>query len=239
MGAKKKFAVLSSFADDIILNNDTMTLEKREGGPALFIKKTLDDLGEEYDIARSKKGIVEILIEGGVEKGRIVNPGKVYHPRINANTVLVSTLLDEVNLERITGEYDHIYVDVQGFVRDPTQFGCKKDWNIKRFKKIKMLKTTDYEMKHIPPALLEQVKQNGILIVTRGGGDVTVYDHGKEHTFKVDELHVGDTIGAGDTLFAAFSSKYAETGDVNKAMEFGLEHTKKFLLETKKNGAKK
>ena len=237
MTEKKKFVVLSNFADDIILNNDASTLEKRDGGPALFIKNTLDKLEDDYELARSKKGIVEIIIEGGVEKGRIVTPGKVYHPKINANTVLVSTLLNEVNLERINGDFEHIFIDVQGFVRDPTKFGAKKQWNIKRMKKIKLLKTTEYEMQFIPPALLEQVKNEGILMVTRGEGKVTLYDHGKMHEFDVDVVKVKDTVGAGDTMFASFSSKYIATGSATEAMKFALEQTRNFLVEER--GGKK
>ena len=51
-----KFFVAGCFADNLVVDKDRDIIEKKEGGPAYFIKKVFDELGEDYELAKSKKG---------------------------------------------------------------------------------------------------------------------------------------------------------------------------------------
>lgn len=227
-----KFFVAGCFADNIVMDRDNDSIEKTEGGPAYFIKNAFDELGEEYELAKSKRGIIEIHIEGGKEKGRFPLACKMTHAPIKSDVVLAYPVSGEVALDKLKGDFSEIYVDSRGFVRDPENFGGKRNWSPKNFEKVKLLKTTPLEMQYLPEGLISHVKKNGVLVVFKGDGKISALESGKEHEYFLEEPAVCNAIGARETFFAAFSSEYHKTRDSGKALEFAVEHCRNFLKKT-------
>lgn len=224
-----KFFVAGCFADNIVINRDNDSIEKKEGGPAHFIKNTLEELGDEYELAKSKRGIIEIHIEEGKEKGRFPLACKMTHAPVKSDVVLAYPVSNEVCLDKLKGDFSEIYVDSRGFVRDPENFGGKRNWSLKNFEKVKVLKTTTLEMQYLPENLLSHVKKNGVLVVFKGDGKISALEGGNEYEYFLEEPAVCNAIGARETFFAAFSSEYHKTRDSGKAMEFAVDYCRKFL----------
>lgn len=78
----------------------------------------------------------------------------------------------------------------------------------------KYIKINDYEYERSKHALTPEFDQK--IIVTRGGRGA-VY---RNKEFLVKKVEVKDSTGAGDTFFAALVVKFAETGNIEKAIRF-------------------
>ena len=224
-----KFFIAGCFADNIVMDRDRDTIEKKEGGPAYFIKNVFDELGDEYELAKSKRGIIEIHIEDGKEKGRFPLACKVTHTPITSKVVLAYAVSNEVCIDKLKGDFNEIYVDSRGFVRDPDNFGGKKDWCVKNVEKVKVLKTTPLEMQYVPENLLSHIRKNGVLVVFKDEGKISVTEGGNEHEYLLETPSTCASIGARETFFAAFSSEYSKNRDPKKAMDFAVGHCKKFM----------
>ncbi|MBD3397928.1 hypothetical protein GF412_02120 [Candidatus Micrarchaeota archaeon] len=224
-----KFFVAGCFADHIVIDRDKDSIEKREGGPAYFIKNALEELGEEYELAKSKRGIVEIHIEGGREKGRFPLACKITHAPVKSDVVLAYSVSNELCLDKLKGDFSEIYVDSRGFVCDPENFGGKKNWCLKNFEKVRVLKTTPLEMQYVPEGLLSHVRKNGVLVVFKEDGKISAVEGGNEYEYFLEDPSACESIGARETFFAAFSSEYHKTRDCGKAMEFAVDYCRGFL----------
>ena len=223
-----RFYIAGCFADNIIIDRDRDEIEMREGGPAHYIKKVFDEFGEEYEVAKSKKGIMEIHIQGGEEAGRFPLACKMPNSPISSEIVLAYPILGEVCLDRLKGDFKQIYADSRGFVRDPEKFGGKRNWIVKNVEKVKVLKTTHVEIEYVPENLLSHIKKNGVLVVYKENGNVGVTEKGEEQEYSMEKCSASDSIGCRETFFAAFSHEYAKGGDAKKAAEFAVEYIKKF-----------
>ncbi len=224
-----KFFIAGCFADNLIMDKDDNTIEKKDGGPAYFIKNVFDEIGEDYELAKSKKGIIEIHIENMEETGRFPLACKMTHTPITSNVVLAYAVSNEVCIDKLKGDFSEIYVDSRGFVRDPKTFGGKKNWCVKNVEKIKVLKTTPLEMQYVPENLLSHIKKNGVLVVIKGEGKISVTEGGNEHEYFLEDPSACASIGARETFFAAFASEYSKNRDPKKAMDFAVGHCKKFM----------
>jgi sugar/nucleoside kinase (ribokinase family) len=78
------------------------------------------------------------------------------------------------------------------------------------------------------------IKDFPLLLVTCDERGYEIYRYGKRRFVNIIPMEVDDSIGAGDTFFAAFSLKYFETRDAFSSAEFAHEITKEFL--NKKSG---
>lgn len=224
-----KFYVAGTFTDNIIVGKSGV--EKKAGGPAQFITDVLEELGEEFEVAKGKRGICEIHVRNGEEAGRVVSPHKVSIPSVSAEVVLVSSVSGEVPVDCIKGEFGSIYLDAQGFVRDPANFGGKKNWGMRNVEKVKVLKATPHELQYLPEGLVSHVRKNGVLILGKTGGSFVLSEGGSEETFRITEGPLPYKMGLRDTLFAAFSAEYAKSSDARGAMEFAVGYSRKFLAE--------
>jgi hypothetical protein len=226
-----KFYVAGCFTDNIMVGARRNQVEKRAGGPAQFITDVLSDLGHEYEVAKGKRGICEIHVKNGEETGRVVTSNKVTLSPIKADVVIASSVAGEIPLEKLRGEYPEIHLDAQGFVRDPENFGGRKRFGIAEVGKIRVLKASSQEMQYLPENLLSHVRKNGVLIVGRGDGAFVLSEGGEDSEYRINDGPLPYKTGLRDTLFAAFSAKYAETRDAKKAMEFAVHYARKYLVK--------
>ena len=225
-----KFYVAGCFADSIIVDRDQDRIEKKEGGPAYFIKNVLEDLGEGYSLAKAKKGIIEVHIQGGKEVGRFPRTSSISTSTpITSPIVLAYSISDEVCLDKLKGDFEEIYADSRGFVRDPENFGKKREWKLNSFEKIKVLKTTPLEMEYLPGPLLSHIRRNGVLVVMKDEGKVEIVEKGKPREYSLGDFPASEAFGMREVFFAAFSSEYSRSRDAGKAAEFAIGYSLKYI----------
>jgi sugar/nucleoside kinase (ribokinase family) len=77
---------------------------------------------------------------------------------------------------------------------------------------------------------LEKQKQK-VLIVTKGDRGVDLYVAGELYSIPPKKVVTGrDTIGAGDTFLASFTSQYLATQNPVGSAHFAMDHVSEFLL---------
>ncbi len=232
----EKFYVAGCFADSIIVDRDQDRIEKKEGGPAYFIKNVLEDLGEGYSLAKAKKGIIEVHIQGGKEVGRFPRTSSISTSTpITSPIILAYSISGEICLDRLKGNFEEIYADSRGFVRDPENFGKKREWKLNSFEKIKVLKTTPAEMEYLPAPLLSHIRKNGVLVVMKDEGKVEVVEQGETKEYSLGDFPASESFGMREVFFAAFSSEYSRSRNAGKAAEFAIEYSLKYLAGKDEN----
>lgn len=224
-----KTTVISSFAEDRLIRENGV--EVRLGGPALFIKRFLEREGFSFNLVTGTKGVVEIDMRGNAEVGRIKDVAVAKEvPSKTEGLVLYSTILDEFPLKAI-GSMN--CVDVQGYVRDKDSFGKKKVFDSEELLRFDVVKGTRKEISFIPEKLL---RKDCVVVRTDGSNGFEISFNGEKRMFSVEKVECPETIGAGDTFFAAFCTKYFKTKDIDLSAEYAAEKAKAFLEEKNVGG---
>lgn len=232
----KKILIFSTYSTDKVTKNGKTTITK--GGPLFFIQNAFEDNGVPF-LARHGETIdVEIKVEHGKEKGRVANfpkSIKISGPK-DSPIVVLSTIFNEwdfSNLDKFKGK---IFVDIQGYVRDPDKFGGKKVWNpsLNILKQIYCLKGNKEEMKYLSKNALKDQKKR-LLIITNGKQGIEWYSKRKKYSIKNGrKIKVPDTIGAGDTFFGYFIASRYDGINVRRSICNAISKTSEFL-ESKTN----
>lgn len=230
----KLITLLSTFAIDKVIDGVEKKIHEQKGGPALYLSHVFNEENILFKLKSPSPVDVEILVTGGGEYGRV--PKKPVSMKINFSKIktpflVISTLLDEYNLDGASDFSGKIFLDIQGYVREGKNFGKKKKWkplsNV--IKNIFCLKGTDEELKYIPREFLEKQKQK-ILIRTRGRLGCEVFTEGQR--YRITPLSIVDaenTIGAGDAFFAYFISEFIRSNSAYQSAQYATEKTSKFL----------
>lgn len=234
MAKLKNIAIVSTYATDRTIYEKTGKIEEAPGGPTLFIKAALEMLRLKPEIFSGERMVVEILVKENGEFGKINEPKtKRGLPKIKSEAAIVSTLLDEWSLDNAKDYKGKLFVDIQGYVRDGSAFGKKRDWNEVReiAPYIFCLKGNDIEIPHIPSEVLEHQKRR-LLIITKDKRGVDIFYKGKRFIYTPSQIvKPKHTIGAGDTWFANFVYQFLKTEDIEESARFALNQTSKFLKE--------
>jgi hypothetical protein len=233
---KENISIISTYATDRLIDADTIQIiQEQKGGPVLYIVRALETLGLEPKVYTAEEMLVEILVRKDDEFGKINEPKKKNKlPRLDTESAIVSTLLDEWNLSNASTYGGKLFVDIQGYVRDGSAFGKKKAWNDVRniAPHIFCLKGNEVEIGMLPKEVVDDQKKNRMLIITKGKNGVEIFYKSK-HTvsiLKPSEIqNPKNTIGAGDTFFANFVYEFMLTNDVKKSADFALKKTSQFL----------
>lgn len=229
---KNNITLFSSFAKDIVFK-DGKVISTQIGGPAFFISNVFVSEGVLFDVQSPKQPVsVEIFVTKDGEFGKIPERPErmpVVFSEIKTSAIVLSTLLDEFDLNGISAYPGRIFLDVQGYVRDGNEFGKKKFWE--PTEEIRMsifcLKGTEEELKFVSKKLLENVP---ILLRTKGKCGCEVVVDRNSYIFLPPEIVFSEnTIGAGDTFFASFISSYVKTEDVPQSVVYAMQQTTEFL----------
>jgi len=233
--SKNKVTILSTFAKDILLDEKGRIFRKQEGGPAFYILKAFKEEDIDFNLITAPLMDVEILIKGGEEFGRIKKkpkPKKIDFSSINTPFLLISTLLNEFDLNGISSFKGKVFLDLQGYVRNGQDFGKKKYWNIpdEVASSIFCLKGTEKEMRYFPKSFLKSQKQK-ILLITKGKSGCEIFAFGKKKSIK-PPIIVENTemIGAGDYFFACFLIYFLKTKAPFISGRYATEKTLNFPL---------
>ncbi len=222
--------LVSSFAEDIYLDAKGNYIKKEVGGPARFLADVLERLGTKFSVVSGALGKVSIKVLEDDELGRIDYASPINLPDGQYDLVIISTLANEFKLRKINSKLTCL--DIQGYVRDTAEFGKKKLFEFEP-ELVDIVKATERELQYLPTNLIEKLKKK-ILLVTRGSVGFTIYSGGKEQTYAIEKVIAQDTVGAGDTFFAAFCISYYQTKDINAAAKFAQDTVYSFLKNKEK-----
>jgi len=176
-------------------------------------------------------GVAQIALRQGHERGTLVKkPSAISLKRFQrADAFVVSTLADEFDLASLATLQGLHCVDVQGYVRAAKGRGLKRvripDDIAQCFDIVKM---TAHEKKWIAAKTLRIFKQK-ILLVTQSAKPTIVFQHGRRFAVQPRHVAAADTLGAGDTFFAAFVAAYVRKPEARKAVDIAMRATEKFL----------
>ncbi len=221
----KKITVLSTYSQDLHFQADDTFIKKRLGGPAFFLKKTLDQKNIPHKIKHGKLYRIAIrYTHNGEENGTVLHkPPRNKTPQIiKTPYLIISTILDEWPLQ-ISGYKGISFIDLQGFARGGKQI--KFPANAKPF----CVKGTRQEVKYLNPGDLRTQKKE-CLIVTDGGRGVKLFFKGKRYSFHIKKpVETTNTVGAGDTFFGCFVATFIQTNNPIKSCENAIRQTNTFL----------
>ena len=232
-----KFSVVSSYATDILVNAQGEIISKQDGGPALYVMRALEECNVKADIISGKKIIVEILLKDSQEFGRVpVLPQK---NRVNTNALKPWTIISTVCNEWVLSAPlpDKLMVDLQGFVRDGSNFGKKTlSPEINKFAgEIYCLKGTEEEVACLTKKAIERQKTR-MLVITNGPKPVTLYVNNEKSMISVVAVeNPKDTIGAGDSFFAYFAAGLHQGLMPSRAVRYANCKTAVFLQKKSVN----
>lgn len=234
----EKISVISSFATDRLIDGKTgKVINEQGGGPILYLTQALEKLELKPKLFYGEELLVEILVMEHDEFGSIKEqPKRLPFPDVVTPSAIVSTLLDEWDLTNANQYSGLLFVDVQGYVRDGTDFGKKKAWkdveHLAPF--IFCIKGNEVEIGQLPGNVVEDQKRNRMLIVTKDRNGVDIFYKGRSLSLTPQKVvFPKHTIGAGDTFFANFVYQFMEAEDIEDAATFALERTTKFLERIK------
>jgi hypothetical protein len=235
MKNNKKITIFSTFAIDKLIDKNRRIIREQKGGPAFYIASALKRENINFNLIKASLVRVEILIKDGEEFGRIRQknkPKKINFSAINTPLILISTILNDFDLKGASTFKGNIFLDVQGYVRNGIEFGKKKQWKPSKeiASSIFCLKGTEEELSFIPFSLWKEQKQK-ILLITKGKLGCEIWNKGKKETIKPKKIikNIENVIGAGDSFFAYFISKFLRTENPFLSAKCAADKTSEFL----------
>lgn len=235
MEQRSEITILSTFAKDTLIDEMKGFICEREGGPAFYLTKTFTLEGVPFDLLSTSIGEVEILTKQDGELGKIIRRPDLLtigFRDVVSPSLVISTLLDEIKLDGLSDFKGNVFLDIQGYVRDGSDFGKKRDWNPSQdiADSIFCLKGTSEELQYIADSFLAKQK-NKILVETRGESGCKIFMKGVSTTIRPSRVVNNlDTVGAGDTFFAYFISQYMRNEDMQMSGKYAVEKTTEFLM---------
>ena len=234
MKAYKIITILSTFADDQLVSENGSVIGKQDGGPAFYLNRTLKNERAFFAMKTGPKMEVQILVTKDGEFGKV--PQKpmqkgIRFSQIKTPLLLISSVLNEFDLANLSTFKGKTFLDVQGYVRNGNDFGKKKIWKPSKvvFANIFCLKGTKEELQNIPKKYVETQKQK-VLLITKGKLGCEIFAFGKRYNIKPSKVVASkNTIGAGDTFFAYFVSRFAKTAKVLDSAKYAIKKTSLFL----------
>lgn len=220
--------VISTYAIDEIIDR-CGCVTKVLGGPAFWISQAVKKLPFRLTLVTPPEvAKVRVRVTRNGEVGTITklrpftNIAKIHKP------VLVSTIGRELSprqMQMLTGP---IALDVQGYIR-VLKKSVRFSLPMPLAQNIIIMKATLAETRKIDPALLADQKRYRLLLITRGAKGFILYDHGRSREYTGKPIKPKNTIGAGDTVFAVFSSIYFSGRTSHYAAQEALRDVREFL----------
>jgi len=217
-------SIFSSFATDIITYENNRRVE---GWPAFWIRNTLNDLGVEYLLHTGEIGEVIIEKDGNNQDRWIITkicPIPIYES-LPTDTILISTLKDELNLWYLENMSNTIFLDIQWFLRKDfwgkKRFDCrslKTKWKI-------LIKATREEFSYLD--YHEDTTHK--FIITNWGDSIEILSKECKKSMEIKSWKFSDTIWAGDTFLASLCFYYKSGNTIEDAVSEAGKYTYTFL----------
>jgi len=222
--------IYSTFSEDIILNDKPSHVLAEKGGPAFFIEKIFKKYKIKYKLHTGGVIKVEIKVTNKGECGKIISKvkkSKKIQNIKNNDIIIISTISREWVLNNKTiPPQAKVFLDIQGYVR--TNEKSNKFFENSFWHKIYCIKGTEKEINKLPKNIIVNQKKK-CLIITKGDKGSVIYFKNKKYIFQSNKIKAKNTIGAGDTFFAAIIVQFVKTNNIVKSTKFATKEVKKFL----------
>ena len=229
--------IVSTRVTDVLQDEAGRIIETRPGGPAYYIERVFQKADIPYQLVTGQEMTVKIVsVPGKDQVGKVQDYGlRQKIPKVDTPHLLVSTLYEEWDLDPLSGYGGNLFLDVQGFVRNPqVGYGRKKKWAPPFGLVPLFVKTNFAELAYIPAEFAEDQRRRG-LIVTHDRFGSEIYWQGRREIIPTGELvETNDTLGAGDTYFARFTIEFLNTGDPIRAARQAAVQARQLLEERNK-----
>ena len=154
----------------------------------------------------------------------------------STKALVVNPVAGEISLsllERISKEFDHVFIDSQGFVRrfdrKTGEVGMRSGLDISALAGVDVLKTDLEELtawtgtRNKESAIRQLSRFVNTLLLTSGPAAVEVYESGESRIRAIPfKVQVADTTGAGDIMLASFAARLTERNDLEDALAFAV-----------------
>jgi sugar/nucleoside kinase (ribokinase family) len=154
----------------------------------------------------------------------------------SSRSIVLNPVAGEISLsllERISKEFELVFVDSQGFVRrfdrKTGEVGMRSGLDISALAGVDFLKADSEELEawsgtnDKDSAIRQLSRFVNTILLTSGPSTIEIYEHGvlklKASPFKVK---VADTTGAGDIMLSSFAARFTETKDLRSALLFAV-----------------
>ncbi len=223
---------IATYAVDEILDIRTGIRIERDGGPALWIRSFFDKNNIPLNVHTAEvSAVVSIKVTDNGETGSFLSVPPIMpltEQSKTADIIMVSTIAQEYDLHDLGAAKGICALDVQGYVRsgyfekpyDEIKFTCEI---------FDIVKMTESELNNIPDLIVGEFKQK-ICLVTRGAEGFSLFERGNETVFTASKINANNTIGAGDTFFAAFCHEYCITKNSVHAAQYAKIQVENFLM---------
>jgi len=177
------------------------------GGPAFYIGAALERLDAPYVLITGQAVRVDVLPVVDGEQYVIPAFEQIpLPPCFTGPAVILSPVMREIDPLGVPPVEGLLVIDLQGFVREPslpsgeveTQFDLAPLLN-----RAGIVKATEQELNRLTPKSRAALEHT-VLLVTHGRRGVTIREQGITHVIPSRPIDVLHTVGAGDTLLAAF-----------------------------------
>jgi hypothetical protein len=230
----KSVTLIASRTIDHINDLDKSATFTRPGGPALYSKGAIEALGYRVHLVTSARpAAVRVTIKNRCEKIRVDRIGKISIPkRLPTQNVVLSPILDEIDLRQLNERDCRIFLDAQGYFRTKGSDRLRR-WicSPRLVRNVLVLKVNQPESSHVSEEILALFRSR-VLLITRGREGVEIWDHGRRRVVRGHPVKSSNTLGAGDVFFGSFVATYMRSGDVLSAGRLAVQKAEE-LLERK------
>ncbi len=225
-----KIVIISSFAEDEVFYSESGKTENYEGGPALWITKSLESLNYSPKVYTGrKKAVIKITREKDEETGTIDSVESILLPTdTSADLFIISTISDEFDLKEIKKINGIIALDIQGYVRKLKGINKKLMIPQEVADKISIIKGTENEISYLEDSFVNDQKKR-VFIITKGERGFDIFCESNQYEFLASPVSAKNTIGAGDSLLAVFAAEFLRTEDVLVSGKFAKIFVENFL----------
>ena len=149
--------------------------------------------------------------------------------------LIVNSVAGEISLsllDRISKEFDLVFVDSQGFVRKFSKNGeveMRFGLDISSLSGVDFLKADRNELiawtglKDLEASVRQIAKFTQYLIITSGPGNADIFEGQKlRWRSKPLEVNIADTTGAGDIFLAVFAATYSQSENIRTALSTAI-----------------
>ncbi|PZR99278.1 MAG: hypothetical protein DLM70_15745 [Chloroflexi bacterium] len=228
--------VVSTHTNDSLVDSDGVRREM-PGGPAFYIARAFDRLGQRYRLITGEIAQVNVLRRSHGEEYSIGAIPLISLPRaIRSQATLLSPVVREIDPEALPPIAGLLAVDLQGFVREP----MKPFRDVTRLFSLAhlldragLVKAGEAEVERLDRPS-RRALDSCTTMVTRGSRGIILRQRGRERKIAVSRVEAEQTIGAGDTLLAAMVVGLLDGFDVGEAALRASDFASRSLREREK-----
>ncbi len=226
--------VVSTHTVDVM--RDPLTGRKRlmPGGPAFYIGAALERLDAPYVLITGQAVRVEVLPAHDGEQYVIPAFEQIpLPPCFSAPAVILSPVMREIDPLGVPPVEGLLVIDLQGFVREPSRPSGEVETQFDLaplLHRANLVKAAEQELERLTPRS-QAALEHTVLLVTHGQRGVSVRERGISHFIPSRPVDVRHTVGAGDTLLAAFVHALLKGQDLPDAGTSAARFTEQTLVD--------